>query len=175
MVKLLSLFCIILVSCNIQSDKSDAEKTIEDSQKFIDSLKVAERVDSVVQNTIRNAYFDTVGISTAPIKVISAKLVRREYSNLKDIRLVWKNVSNKNIGAIKFKWYGLNAFNEPADMGSNYLQEGFGGGFTDRLLKPGKSDSGEWSILSKDGKKVVLAWPYEVAFEDGTKWKSSNR
>lgn len=134
-------------------------------------MNIARRADSMAKSWIRSAYIDTVGISQAPVKVISVRLVEREYSNYKDIRLTWKNVGSKKIEAIRFKWYGTNAFGEPADMGSNSMTEGVGGGFTDRPLKPGKVDSGTWEIMSKDGKKA-MAWPYEVAFEDGTKWNA---
>jgi hypothetical protein len=115
------------------------------------------------------AKYDTGGLYFAPIKVLSAKFVSKEYSNYKDIALRFKNVSNKAVTAIRFKWYGENAFNEPADMGG--LQEGWGGGFTDDALRPGATDYGQWSILSRDGKKILIAYPYEVAFKDGTKWE----
>ena len=115
------------------------------------------------------AKYDTAGLYLAPVKVLSAKFVTKEYSNYKDISLGWKNVSGKKISAIKFKWYGINAFNEPADMGG--LMEGWGSGFSDDGLRAGGTDYGTWSILSKDGKKVLIAYPYEVAFDDGTKWE----
>lgn len=115
------------------------------------------------------AKYDTGGLYLAPIKVLSAKFVTREYSNYKDIALRYKNVSGKVVTAIRFKWYGENAFNEPADMGG--LREGWGGGFSDDALRPGATDYGQWSILSRDGKKVLIAYPYEVVFKDGTKWE----
>lgn len=117
------------------------------------------------------AKYDTGGLYLAPVKVLSAKFVTKEYSNYKDISLTYKNVSGKRISAIKFKWYGINAFNEPADMGG--LSEGWGSGFSDDGLRAGATDYGTWSILSKDGKKVMIAYPYEVAFENGTKWELS--
>jgi len=116
-----------------------------------------------------DAKYDTAGLYLAPVKVLSAKFVSKEYSNYKDIALSYKNVSDKKISAIRFRWYGENAFNEPADMDG--LREGWGAGFTDDGLRPGATDYGTWGILSKDGKKVLIAYPYEVAFEDGTKWE----
>jgi hypothetical protein len=118
------------------------------------------------------AKYDTGGLYLSPIKVVSAKFVTKEYSNYKDISLRFKNVSSKVVTAIRFKWYGENAFNEPADMGG--LREGWGGGFTDDAIRPGASDYGEWSILSKDGKKILIAYPYEVVYKDGTKWELPN-
>lgn len=170
MTKLLCIIAITVLSCN-NNPQSETDKLIANNQKFIDSVDIARRSDSMTQAVIKDALFDTAGISQAPVKVLSAKLVTQEYSNNKDIRLAWKNVSGKKVAAIRFKWYGLNAFGEPADMGGSAIIKGIGGGFADRSLSPGKTDSGEWSIMSSDGKKVVLAWPYEVAFEDGTKWR----
>ena len=114
------------------------------------------------------AKYDTGGLYLAPVKVLSAKFTSKEYSNYKDVSLSYKNISTKKITAIRFKWYGENAFHEPADMGT--LQNGWGGGFSDDALRAGAKENGTWSILSKYGKKILIAYPYEVAFEDGTKW-----
>ncbi len=165
MTKLFYLLAVTAISCHTGPKN-------ETSLSLVDSMDIARRSDSMTQAVIKDALFDTVGISRAPVKVLSAKLVKQEYSNRKDIRLAWKNVSDNKIAAIRFKWYGLNAFGEPADMGGSGVIKGIGGGLADRSLSPGKTDSGEWSIMSNDGKKIVLAWPYEVAFEDGTKWKA---
>lgn len=161
---------MLLLSAQCVNKPKSAEDELSDTQKFIDSFKIARQADSMTKRYIRDALLDTTGISAAPVRVLSARLVTQEYSNYKDIRLTWKNVSTKKIAAVRFKWYGTNAFGEPADMGTS-LYEGFGSGFSDDPLSPGRTDSGEWSIMSRDGKKVVAAWPYEVAFEDGTKWE----
>lgn len=168
---LLSLTVISLFCCKQPAPKDETQKLIEETDHFIDSMKAVQNAQEILQASVKNALFDTAGLSASPVKILSAKLVGREYSNYKDIRLSWKNVGSKRISAIRFRWYGLNAFGEPADMGSSYIQRGFGGGFSDDKLSPGKTDSGTWEIMSKDGKKVVLAWPYEVVFEDGTKWE----
>lgn len=162
----LAILMIYMLSCNTGAQNGSHGLTLADS------TDITSRSDSMTQAVIKDAAFDTAGISQAPVKVLTAKLVGREYSNSKDIHLAWKNVSSKQVAAIRFKWYGLNAFGEPADMGNTSILAGFGSGFVDRSLKPGKSDSGSWGIMSKDGKKIVLVWPYEVAFEDGTKWKA---
>lgn len=105
------------------------------------------------------------------MKVLSARFVSDGYSSYKDVALSYKNVSNKKISAIRFKWYGENSFNEPVDMGSS---EGWGSGFDDDGLRPGAKGYGHWNVLSRDGKKILIAYPYEVAFEDGTKWLLNN-
>ena len=48
--------------------------------------------------------------------------------------------------------------------------------FTDdgSVLAWNGSVSSDWNILSRDLKKITKAWAYEVAFDDGTKWKATN-
>jgi hypothetical protein len=166
----LSLLISLLFSCG-NNGKSD---TAIDDTDSIDGMTVKEwkknYVDSLTKKITRDAIFDTVGLSLAPIKVTNAKLFREEYSSYKSINLTFKNVSSKKMDASRFAWYGENFFGEPADMGGS-LTEGYGGGFTDKLIGLGRSMTLQWSILSRDGKKVILAWPTEVAFADGTKWK----
>ena len=167
---------LIFSSC-----KNTPEKSKEEEDAYYDSVSVAqtgktiheraiERTDSLLEASTKNVLLDTVGLYKAPVKVTKAVLFKKEYSSYRDIRLTYKNVSTKTIAAIKFRWMGTNAFGDPADMGTS-MAEGFGSGFTDDILKPGKSETSEWGILSRDGKKVELAWPYEVAFTDGTKWE----
>lgn len=166
------LLILIFISCN-----SEESKKLSDSDS-LDGKSVGEWKDSVRQkielsineSTLKE---DTASIASSPIKILSAKLIKKEYSNYRDMYVSYKNVSDKKVVAIRFEWYGLNAFDEPADMGNSYLR-GFGGGFTDDQLSPGRTDNGTWSILSRDGKKVIKAWATEVVFEDGTKWKNKN-
>lgn len=157
---ILTLF--LLCRCN----NPQAGSTPAETQQPVDSAKPNNLTEMV-----NAAMFDTVGVATAPVRVMLARLVTGDQSAYKSIRLTWQNVGSKKIAAIRFNWYGLNAFGEPAEMGGNKVT-GFGSGFVDRSLAPGATDTGTWPIMSKDGKKVVMVWPYEIAFEDGTKWKS---
>lgn len=155
---------ILMASCNDETKNQSASSKL-------DPILKQHMVDSMVNNTIKDAILkDTISLADCPVEILSSKPIKKEYSNYKSIYVSYKNISHKTITAIRFKWYGVNAFNEPADMGS--ISNGIGGGFADDMLKPGKSDSGEWNILSRDLKKVIKAWAYEVAFEDGTKWKA---
>lgn len=159
---------LYLLSC-------DKKKTNEEKLKYtLDSISYMEKakknVDSLIKASAKTKILDTTGMSKSPILVLKSELIAISYSNRKNIRLVYKNVSNKKISAIRFEWYGENAFNEPADMG-NYTFIGSGGGFTDQSLNPGKTRDSEWDILSKDAKKIIAARAYEVAFSDGTTWK----
>jgi hypothetical protein len=160
------IFCGIAFSC-----KSKNEKIKDELKAFSDSMRIAEMADSMSQDLIQNSFFDTTNQSTAPVQVLKSWLPEKEYSSYKDLSLRYKNISKKKIEAIKFRWYGVNAFGDPADMGGSF-QEGFGGGFTDDALNPGAVRSSTWNILSRNAKKVVKAWPIEVMFSDGTKWKS---
>jgi hypothetical protein len=67
-------------------------------------------------------------------------------------------------------WYSFGSWNGWGIQNSFGWNNGWGGGFRDEPLRPGATDYSEWSISSRDGKKILIAYPYEVVFEDGTKW-----
>lgn len=178
---LLIIGLMLMFGCNNANKTQSDEITQAERDSFSISKygkpaaeHIQDQVDSIMKATTNNALFDTAGLYRAPVKVLNSKLFKKEYSNYRDIRLTYKNVSNKTIIGIKFRWKGVDAFGDPADMGS-YTSDGFGGGFTDDPLRGGRTETSEWGILSKDGKKVILAWPIEVAFEDGSKWKLGSR
>lgn len=159
----------IAFSCNQNSQSSHSNN--DSIGGMSETEWKAHWMDSVRKKTNQEiAFSDTPKTQDVPVKIISARPVKQEYSSYKDVSLTYKNVSGKNIEAIKFSWYGMNAFGEPADMG---IEDGLGRGFTDSKLRVGKTTTSEWSVLSKDLKKITKAWAYEVVFEDGTKWTSS--
>lgn len=167
------ILCASFVSCNpvTGNDKAAATDSTNGVPEYVVKQQIKNSLDSELKDKI---YFnDTSAIQDAPVIVLSATPVEQDYSNYKNIRLKYKNVSGKNISAIKFRWYGLNAFGDPAEMGTSLsdYDAGIGAGFTDDLLKVGKSTTSTFDISSKDLKKVIKAWPFEVVFEDGTKWK----
>ncbi len=176
----LALLILFLSNCNNVSDDSNQISSVSDPSYGVDSIPsvmdlekeqdAKEYADSMIRELHKEPFLDSTGMSQSPVVVLSAKLFKEEYSSYKSIKLSYKNVSNKKIQAIRFEWYGENAFGEPADMGSSIIS-GSGGGFTEEILMPGKVGSGVWSILSQDGKKVIMARAYEVAFADGTNWK----
>lgn len=159
---ILALFALfIFVKCSDKKNDPVEEQRLKDS---IITAKLKE-YSGVTDDMLKT---DSAYRADCPVKILSARPVEKEYSNYKDVSLSYRNISSKDISAIRFKWYGINAFNEPADMG---LPDGYGSGFTDETLKKGKSSSGTWNVLSKDLKKVINAWVTEVAFTDGTKWQ----
>lgn len=168
----MTLAALIATGCQQPIQKTKEQKAAE-----LDSFSRAkygesadDHVKKMVDQSIAKAMFDTVGLSRAPVKVLQAKIVKEEYSNYRSVYLKYKNISKKTISAIKFEWYGTNAFNDPADLGNSYAA-GFGGGFTDDSLRSGRSTGATWNVLSRDAKKLKLAWPIEVSFNDGTSWK----
>jgi hypothetical protein len=156
--------CISIYGCKEKNDNYRIK---------IDKVAEQRYKDSLMKNIMQNAVFgDTSNLYSAPVIVTKATLVKQEYSNYKDVSLTYKNISGKKIEAIKFKWYGVDAFGEAADMGSTF--EGIGGGFDDDGLRAGAIKTGQWSVMSSRGKKITKACPYEVVFADGTKWKVSH-
>lgn len=164
---------ISLLSCQSEQDRNIAHvnAVIAEVDSATAKLKIERMSDSIMHSATSRVWMDTVGTSDGPVLILERKFVIKEYSNYKDVFLRYKNVSGKKIEAIKFRWYGTDAFGDPADMGIT-SEPGFGGGFTDDALSAGKSSNGKWSVMSMDGKKIVNAWAYEVVFSDGTKWKS---
>ena len=153
----------------VTSCKKERKEYTFEEQRRIDSI-----ADQLMANSQRRIFeegktTDTVGVSKAPIKIVSAQIVESNTGRYRNVRLKYKNVSPNKITAIKFRWRGENAFLEPADMGSSFL-EGYGGGWTDDPLAPSASNSATWEILSEDA-KTIEAWPIEAVFDNGTKWK----
>jgi hypothetical protein len=143
-----------------------------ETQSSFDKLSESEKIqiiDSFKTNFSKERALDTSGMSDCPILITKKEIIKKEYSNYKDISLCYKNIGKKTITAIRFKWYGENAFGELADMGG--FEEGAGGGYTDDILRPNKIDCGTWGISSRDAKKVIGAYATEIVFDDDTKWK----
>lgn len=166
---------IFLFACNNSNsnkpelDSINGMSSEEFKQKWMDSAKPAleKEVDMVILKK------DTSGMANAPIKIISYKIIKSDGGSYRNMFVSYKNVSSKKITAFRLNWYGQNAFGEPADMG-NSLRNGFGGGFSETVLRPGGQNDSEWEILSRDAKKVVAVWPTEIVFSDGTKWTNKN-
>jgi len=166
---------IALFSCNGGSDKGQQVDSLMKNGKKISAAQwKKEWIDSTTAAVEKTSIIDTAGHYNSPVKIIASKLTRKAYSNYRSMWLKYKNVSQKKITGIKFSWYGTNAFGDPADMG-NPILKGYGGGFTDEDLGSGKTAEGSWNILSSDGKQIILAWPYEIVFSDGTKWYCGRR
>jgi hypothetical protein len=104
------LYSILLYSLLFNACKNK-EKKLED-YPIETQLEAKRMTDSIMKEVVNSALFDTVGLWGSPVKVLSARLVKKEYSNYRDISISFKNISQKRIEGIKFKWYGLDAFGE---------------------------------------------------------------
>jgi hypothetical protein len=172
-IQLIAIGLISLIAFESCGGSKKKLKTKEEiAQDYLDSLDLEIEAAERLEEYMTNLNWDTLGIESSGLIITDARFVRKEYSRYKDIQIKYKNVSGKKIKAIKFKWYGVDAFGEPADCGG-MNKNGFGGGFDDSGLDVGRQKSSEWSVLSSNGDKIVKAWPNEIAFEDGTKWKST--
>lgn len=163
------------VGCKSSTNKSSPQKILEDSETFIDSVRTARQVDSMVKETINSVYrnvADSSGSWRSPVQVMKAVMVKNEYTSTRSVRLSYKNVSEKKVAAIKFRWYGVDAFGEPADMGDSF--EGLGSGLDNDGLNVGAKKTGTWNVYSSRGRKVTSACAIEVAFDDGSVWKLKN-
>lgn len=162
---------LLLLSCK-QTETKELPKMLSDAEIELQAQQAVDSTVAAIDNQIQaEAEAAAKNQEGAPVEVLKAELVNMEYSNHRNIRLKYKNVSDKTITGIKFEWYGKNAFGDPADMG-NIMSPGRGGGFTDETLRPGRTGYGTWEILSTDAKTITAARAYEVAFSDGTKWEA---
>ena len=132
-------------------------------------MKARLMTDSIITSAKKTSALENKEERSTPVTIIKSRFTNQEYSNYKDVELTYKNVSDKDIKAIKFEWYGEDSFGEPADMG---ITDGTGGGFTDDILKIGRKRTSTWNVLSSNGNKILTARAYEVVFTDGTKWKA---
>ena len=110
----LSLFFCFLVSCSNEEKGIKGIDQVSTEQKKIDreslsdlELKARAKVvtDSLIKDAVKSALFDTVGLSTSPVKVLKYYLYQEEYSQFKNISLSYKNISRKITKIINRKSY----------------------------------------------------------------------
>lgn len=160
---------VAFTACETPQSKAKHDADLDSFSRAKYGRSLNDQVKHMTDSTIASGFMDTSGLYKSPIKIVKATLFKKEYSNYRDIEITFKNTTSKKISGVKFSWYGLTAFNEPADMGG--VVDGIGGGFTDTEIQAHEKKTLTWGISSRDGKKVKLAWAYEVAFADGTSWK----
>lgn len=160
---------IVFISCN--QNNGTASQT---DSGFSDPVYKQHWKDSALkaikQDSYDRVFGDTSGVYRSPIKVISFKIVRSESGSYRNVQLTYKNVSDRKVSAIKFRWKGIDAFGEPADLGNNFA-EGYGSGFMDNGLKPGKTTTSEWEILSRNARNLTGAWCIEAIYDNDSKWE----
>lgn len=152
---LTALFLICSLSnCN---SKSASEQEKEDSTKNL-------MLKDYTNNRMKEMHFDTIKVADGPVQIISSKLDRDK------IVIDYKNNSKETITGAKFKWYLENTSSRPLDIIS--FEKGFGNGTDTKTVLPGERTTSKWDADTTNGKRIFLSWPYEISFENGTKWLS---
>ncbi|MEP6803227.1 MAG: hypothetical protein ABI892_01800 [Flavobacterium sp.] len=163
----LLLMILILTSCTSKSNKDILKNTHKEEYNIEENTK--KKDEKGIRDSIKENFAETSKIKNSPVKIISSKLYKNQYSDHKDIKLTYKNLTKKDIKAIKFEWYCENVFDEPSN-GQYFYVKGVANGHTDILLKSGKTDSKIWEDFSTDAYQIIAARAYFVIFTDGTKW-----
>lgn len=169
-----------LYSCQqVQNTKVVTEPAlVQKKPPVIDSMKVLS---------------DTTGLSNAPIKILSTKLssklvdtVDQPADNLNHkghfgrfitIKLSYKNISSKRIVGARLIWLIVDKDIKPVPVGNSKLGNQMG--YMGTLAEPamdfsfaiGETRTDEWEYTSNSGQVIRLAYPQEVEFYDGTKWR----
>lgn len=168
-IKILLLIILISTSCINKSKTNHLAIHNEISYKQTEKKDKPEE-KLTYTDSIKKSFLDTLNTKESPILIISSKLSKTQYSDHKDIRLTYKNLTKKSIKAIKFEWYCENAFEKPAS-GRNFFIKGKSEGTSSHLLKPKETRSQAWEDFSTDANKIIKARVYFVMFSNGTKWE----
>lgn len=160
------ILILVLISCT-NKKKNQTEPIVQDNNQI---KNTTEKNEKEIIDSVKHNFLNIQKSKNSPVKVISSKLLKNQYSDHKDIQLTYKNTTRKNIKAIKFEWYCENVFDKPAS-GQFFFVKGISRGHTDILLKPKKLDSKIWEDFSTDAHTIIAARAYYVVFADGSKWE----
>lgn len=167
---LLLLVTLTLISCT--NKKSSKPETNTNKNNLIKTNE--EKNEAKPTDSIKDDFLKTQKNKNSPIKIISATLLKNQYSDHKDIKLTYKNITKKSIKAIKFEWYCENAFDKPAS-GQFFFIKGVTRKHTESFLKSRKTESKIWEDFSTDANIIIAARAYYVIFSDGTKWELNSK
>ncbi|SEN84679.1 hypothetical protein SAMN05444671_2243 [Flavobacterium sp. CF108] len=120
--------------------------------------------------SIKDDFLQNKNSKNSPVTIVASNLSRAQYSDHKDIKIVFKNSSKKDIQAIKLEWYCENSFDEPAN-GRYFYGKGRSTGEIAYLLKTGETSSKTWEDFSTDANRIIKVRAYYVVFTNGTKWE----
>ncbi|MEN2486918.1 hypothetical protein AAYQ05_03875 [Flavobacterium sp. B11] len=151
---------LLFLKCNKPMPSKNNQEHFKSNKNFPNSATSAKPKDT----------FAIKSNQISPIKITKATLLNNDYSQHKDISITFKNLGKKNIKAIKFEWFCINSFDEPAN-GKYFYGEGR---FTENstyLLKANQSRTEFWEDFSTDANKIIKIRAYYIVFTDGTKWK----
>ena len=161
---IIAISCISIFSCQTEAEKIEEKKLEARAQQYADSM-VTAMVGKTFLESEKELYEKS--ILSSPIEVISVLIVDDNSHSLgwKNIRVKYRNSSNKVVTAIRFSFYDIkNVFNEPW---SSTLHSG---GYDDEVLLPGKSRTSNWE-LADEKPKSGKAYVTKVMFNDGSSWE----
>lgn len=161
------LFSIVLIVSGCSRTK---HKNIAQSKPVYVEIKNNYQPEDDKKSSLKDDFLNNKNSKSSPITIVDSRLSRSQYSDHKDIKVVFKNSSKKNIQAIKLEWYCENSFDEPAN-GRYFYGKGRSTGEIARLLKPGRVNSKIWEDFSTDANRIIKVRAYYVVFTDGTKWE----
>ena len=164
---LLLVFSSSFLFSKCNQTKQEKKIYIKSEKKSTEDQDNLYKTDTI---SIKNSTANKSHLEKSPIKIIKATLLNNNYSHHKDIKVIYKNSSKKAIKAIKFEWFCINAFEEPAS-GNYFYGEGKFKGKTTDLIKPGEIKTEIWEDFSTDADKIIKIRAYYVVFNNGTKWQ----
>lgn len=158
---------LLIFGCNKTKPKNIAHTKPPYAQKN-NHLQPEEKEN--IAPSIKDDFLKTKNSKNSPVTIVTSNLSIAQYSDHKNIKIVFKNSSKKNIQAIKLEWYCENSFDEPAN-GKSFYGKGKYTGEIARLLEPGRIDFKIWEDFSTDANRIIKVRAYYVVFTDGTKWE----
>ncbi len=159
--KIISLLIITILFLNCNNPKHIGENYIKNKQ-----LLDTNSIDTILT---QNKIYEEIIKENSDIKIIKARLSKNPYSDHKDIYITFKNLSKKPIKAIKFEWFCINSFDEPANGKYFYGQGRYKEKYVN-LIKPGEIQTEHWEDFSTDASKITKIRAYYIVYTDGSKW-----
>ena len=164
-VSILSILMFIgISSCQSHQEKDNDINSSLASEKDLNKLK--REISDSIENLV---VLDSTGVYKSPVIAKDITVTKSINEDYRIVNISFENVSDKNVIAVKFRWKGLDAFGDKADIGK--LSDGFGDETIEIDIKSGEKISiNSLHIKTSNLRKVSNVIPYEVAFEDGTTW-----
>jgi hypothetical protein len=120
---------------------------------------------TAVQGSRRSTTTMKVVVKEPPLQVVDW-LLKNDAIGGKDAQISSTNVGTKTIVAYRVRLAMWNSFGERV----SYLLNDTFRGFAERNIEPGQTNTATWSLYWATGVSRIVAWVYEVAYEDGSTW-----
>ena len=168
------MFLVILMVLFYSCNKKNSSKENSSKKNDLKQLKFISRNPFLDRYKNGSMKVDTTSTSAEelPVEIIKAEIHKNEYSDHKNIHVIFKNSSTKSIKAIKFEWFCLNSFDKPASTHYFFIKGKFKEKHT-ALIQPGKTEEVIWEDFSTDANSISFIRAYLVVYVDGSKWEFS--